>query len=326
MPVVKRLPKKPIHILQMEEELSKYPHKHPKRVKLQKQLNLLRSGWIGEKNVAYHLEFWFGDIQNYYVINDLRLEINEHIYAQIDHLILTPKCIIIIESKSVNGIIKINSRGEWQRVHQDTGEINGIYNPFDQNRRHVSVLKKFLAVNQDKLGDMGDMPIYSLIVMSNEKTVVKDETPEQVIGKSVVRVENLDIKINDLISQTHNKCYSNLQLLVDLLLSMHKEPKSVSSRSKTVAIMLAVLFGPWTWLYTYKLDKKKFWAGILLWLYAPVVKVVSNISIISLVTIGFWFFAIVQAIIRPKCFYDQYPFYFSGSDSGTKTTVRASNN
>lgn len=37
---------------------------------------------------------------------------------------------------------------------------------------------------------------------------------------------------------------------------------SVGAKSKTAAVLLAVFLGPWTWLYTYTRDFRKFWAGI----------------------------------------------------------------
>ena len=33
--------------------------------------------------------------------------------------------------------------------------------------------------------------------------------------------------------------------------------------SRAVAILLAVFFGPFTWLYTYDEDKTKFWLGLI---------------------------------------------------------------
>lgn len=40
--------------------------------------------------------------------------------------------------------------------------------------------------------------------------------------------------------------------------------KSKRKRSKSVAILLAILFGPWTWFYTYHRDAWKFWLGVSL--------------------------------------------------------------
>lgn len=36
----------------------------------------------------------------------------------------------------------------------------------------------------------------------------------------------------------------------------------LGAKSKTTAVLLAVFLGPWTWLYTYARDAKKFWVGI----------------------------------------------------------------
>ena len=35
---------------------------------------------------------------------------------------------------------------------------------------------------------------------------------------------------------------------------------SIIPKSKTVSIVLAVLFGFWSWLYTYRKDRIKFWS------------------------------------------------------------------
>ena len=36
-------------------------------------------------------------------------------------------------------------------------------------------------------------------------------------------------------------------------------------KSKKTAIVLAILLGPWTWLYTFANDWKKFFFGVVLW-------------------------------------------------------------
>ncbi|MBI4234621.1 MAG: zinc ribbon domain-containing protein [Chloroflexi bacterium] len=68
------------------------------------------------------------------------------------------------------------------------------------------------------------------------------------------------------------------------------------SKSKVVAILLAVFLGFWTWLYTYQRDGWKFWLNLGL----------------SIVTLGIWgivawIWAIVAAAVRPEEFYASYP-------------------
>ena len=48
----------------------------------------------------------------------------------------------------------------------------------------------------------------------------------------------------------------------------------VSGKSKTTAVLLAVFLGFWSWLYTFKVDKSKFFIGLVLY-------VVTTIFIIS---------------------------------------------
>lgn len=38
---------------------------------------------------------------------------------------------------------------------------------------------------------------------------------------------------------------------------------ALGAKNKTTAVLLACFLGPWTWVYTYKLDSKKFWIGVI---------------------------------------------------------------
>jgi hypothetical protein len=69
-----------------------------------------------------------------------------------------------------------------------------------------------------------------------------------------------------------------------------------TAKSKGAAILLAFLFGPFAWLYTWQVDKQKFW-----WNFA-----------LTFLTVGYWGFvaylwALIQACARPASFYERYP-------------------
>lgn len=106
----------------------------------------------------------------------------------------------------------------------------------------------------------------------------------------------------------------------------------VPLKSKTVSVVLAVFFGFWSWLYTYRKDQIKFWIflGILttMWVsytgYAcssigdaltnsnfDMYNYESNISIFSkwIFAVGIigWFWALIDATRRPSSFYFDYP-------------------
>lgn len=67
-------------------------------------------------------------------------------------------------------------------------------------------------------------------------------------------------------------------------------------RQKATAVILAVLFSFFGWLYTYKRDAWKFWLNLAL----------------SVVTLGFWLliawiWAIIDMAVRPSEWYLQFP-------------------
>lgn len=69
-----------------------------------------------------------------------------------------------------------------------------------------------------------------------------------------------------------------------------------SPKSKGVAIVLALIFGPLAWVYTYQRDKGKFWWTLGL----------------TLISGGLWLFVaypwvIIEACVRSATFYERYP-------------------
>jgi hypothetical protein len=113
--------------------------------------------------------------------------------------------------------------------------------------------------------------------------------------------------------------------------SIKIEP-AASPKSKTVSVVIAVFFGFWSWLYTYRRDQIKFWIflGILITMWISYIGYAcssvaetltdynfnmasyeSNIHtfsnwIFAVVAIG-WFWALIDAVRRPTGFYLNYP-------------------
>ncbi|MCL4479769.1 MAG: hypothetical protein M1381_11880 [Deltaproteobacteria bacterium] len=67
-------------------------------------------------------------------------------------------------------------------------------------------------------------------------------------------------------------------------------------KEKTVAILLAVFLGFWTWVYTYQKDAGKFWGNLIF--------TVITFGIWGIVA---WIWAIISAVTRPDEFYMNYP-------------------
>lgn len=115
---------------------------------IEREIKNLKKGEKGEKDSAYYLDFYFGDSEsnkkadNWAVIHDLRLEVDNRV-AQIDHLLINRFLeIYVLESKNFYNGITINESGEFSTHYKN--RIYGIPSPLEQNDRHITVLKRLL--------------------------------------------------------------------------------------------------------------------------------------------------------------------------------------
>jgi uncharacterized membrane protein len=76
----------------------------------------------------------------------------------------------------------------------------------------------------------------------------------------------------------------------------YKPIMSATPKRKSVAVCLAVFLGLWSWLYTYKTNKRKFWLNFILTLCT-----LGGWSVVS------WVWAIVDAAAKPAEYYQGYP-------------------
>jgi hypothetical protein len=138
------------------------------------------AGHRAEEQMAFYLERAFGSREDVFVLNDVRLEKGDDA-AQIDHLVLHRWGIVIVESKSVTGTIKVNAQGEWMRVSE--GKKTGMASPLLQVERQAtflrgylndhaeSLLKKMLGFLQPRFGNM---PIDPLVAISDHGIIERD--------------------------------------------------------------------------------------------------------------------------------------------------------
>jgi len=76
----------------------------------------------------------------------------------------------------------------------------------------------------------------------------------------------------------------------------------VKVKKKWVAVVLAVIFAFWTFLYTFQVDKKRFWTAFAVFVVA---RFAGGIG--GFVDLGIWVWSIVMASRRPESFYTNYP-------------------
>ena len=77
-----------------------------------------------------------------------------------------------------------------------------------------------------------------------------------------------------------------------------------SPRSKRIALVLAFFFSFWTWCYTYRKDRMKFWVALGL---DTLGVLLPHAGIGFVVLTGVWIWAMVDAALKPANWYRRYP-------------------
>ena len=108
----------------------------------------LLAGEEAEKQLAHYLKRGFKKRDDCFVINDLRLT-HDGETAQIDHLIVSPYGLVIIESKSCHGTIIVDEFNRWARTFN--GKPEGMQSPVLQATEQGKIVKELLRANTEML-------------------------------------------------------------------------------------------------------------------------------------------------------------------------------
>ena len=122
-------------------------------------------GDYGEKRVSLYL----ADLpcEEYQVYNDLLVRFGNHT-TQIDHLIISPFGIFVLETKNVHGKVYGSGASElWKQYLPDTGykrygytQEHQLRNPIWQNDGHIKTLRRLVFGN--------DVPVNGIVIFPND--------------------------------------------------------------------------------------------------------------------------------------------------------------
>ncbi|NLC76279.1 MAG: NERD domain-containing protein [Clostridia bacterium] len=128
---------------------------------LHKEKNKLEAGLKGEREVAYILG-WLP--KNFVSLNNIYLPTEDFETQQLDHLVIGPPGVIHVETKTINGAVLIDEKGDWTVLKAAQNKIvrEGMDSPLPQIRRHEIILQSFLKEHFPEFS----IPIYSIVVMA----------------------------------------------------------------------------------------------------------------------------------------------------------------
>ena len=166
-----------------------------RKKRIEQELRIVRAGVKGEEEAAYLIDFHFKNRENWVVIHDLRLEIDERV-AQIDHLLLDRflDC-YVLETKHFSSGMKITEEGEFLRWNHYKKTYEGMASPLAQNDRHVAVLRDaFDRIEMPtRLGLRLSPTFYPFVLVSANARV---DRPRKFDSSRIIKVDALRNTIN----------------------------------------------------------------------------------------------------------------------------------
>ena len=130
-----------------------------------RKYHIYRGGWQGEKEVSTLLSHTLSN--DYYLLNDLYLRDGG---GDIDHIVLGPNGVFVLETKNWNGSISCNG-DEWQRM----GKRNFSGSPSRQVKRNAARIKQIF----DNSPDLKSLSIWveGIVVLTNNHATLHFNNP-----------------------------------------------------------------------------------------------------------------------------------------------------
>lgn len=187
------------------------------KAEIENQIYLLQKGIEGEDEIMFQLKYCDMDMV---VLRDLHL-VYDNISAQIDYLIITPKCKFIIECKNLIGDITVDRNGNFIRSYKTSSGKQvkeGFESPITQNERHMLLIKKLQQSDKGFLISRSieknfDTFNKSLVVLANSKTILNDRyAPKDIKGK-IIRADQLVDTIKSICSSVNELSSSRKEML-----------------------------------------------------------------------------------------------------------------
>ncbi len=147
---------------------------------IRRELLNLKKGIRNEKQIAWLLDFVFKSRKNTLILHDLRLKFDGDV-AQIDHLLINPGAIVLLESKYFSQKVEIDPHGNWVAHYGD--RRYPLPSPLEQNNRHKILLQRILEhydLLPKRLGIRVNLPIEDYVLISTN-CILEGNIPPNVI-------------------------------------------------------------------------------------------------------------------------------------------------
>jgi hypothetical protein len=118
------------------------------------------------------LNFWLFLSKDWILINDVVLEPEPEEFIQVDHILIGPPGIYLIETKAWDGAF-LGFRDNWKRK-EGSGWVR-CESPTRQNQRHRRLLKKWLQDNTDIPDPLIEQSLFPIVLFTRAKWLKANE-------------------------------------------------------------------------------------------------------------------------------------------------------
>lgn len=200
----------PSELFQLESLLQRVPLNHSQFPHWTEQLRRITAGFRGEQRVDslwHEIELPFP----HFFIHDLFIQ-KPNSSHQMDTVLVTGRFILILEIKSISGLLNFDPQTrQFSRTNKD-GSIDGMRNPDDQLRRHEKWMERFLVDQHINL------PVVGAIIFTYPSSVIQSRAGMRIMIQS-----------------------SGLPYLMDQLLAIHQQEILFKKKTEVVAQKLLSL-------------------------------------------------------------------------------------
>ncbi|WP_298830618.1 nuclease-related domain-containing protein [uncultured Planococcus sp.] len=167
----------------MELLLIRLGEHHPQRPFLERELHWTTAGTRGEGRLQKKFHEFYSE-EEFQILWDISLNIGTW-SVQMDGLLLTERCAVIIESKNINGRLHFDEKtGEFFRINA-AGEKTVMEDPRVQLNKHIRFLKQFFQMKKINL------PVSGLIVFTAKDCEFASKPHRASICKTYQMIEYL---------------------------------------------------------------------------------------------------------------------------------------
>lgn len=153
------------------------------------------AGRIAQDRMAYHLRRYFGKSEEVDVLNYLRVGTGNGV-AHVDHLVLHPFGLLVIERENLSGRIQIKDDGQWVRWRQ--GSAGEMRSPITRAYLRALSLKAVLDRNVKQKGFFEGVELDVLVAVPDTNQI---QWPTMGPLREVCNAEQVYERVNQRVVQ-----------------------------------------------------------------------------------------------------------------------------